>query len=94
MNALLLGEKGGLEEETRELYRRNGILHILSISSLHITILGMGLYRLLRKAGLPVWAAAVLGGMFMIGYGMLTGFGVSVCRAVGMYLLRMLAEGA
>lgn len=47
MNALLLGEKGGLEEETRELYRRNGILHILSISSLHITILGMGLYRLL-----------------------------------------------
>lgn len=94
MNALLLGEKGGLEEETRELYRRNGILHILSISSLHITILGMGLYRLLRKAGLPVWAAAVLGGMFMIGYGMLTGFGVSVCRAVGMYLLRMLAEVA
>lgn len=92
MSALLLGEKGGLEEETRELYRRNGILHILSISSLHITILGMGLYRLLRKAGLPVWAAAVLGGMFMIGYGMLTGFGVSVCRAVGMYLLRMLAE--
>ena len=94
MSALLLGEKGGLEEETRELYRRNGILHILSISSLHITILGMGLYRLLRKAGLPVWAAAVLGGMFMIGYGMLTGFGVSVCRAVGMYLLRMLAEVA
>lgn len=92
MSALLLGEKGGLKEETRELYRRNGILHILSISSLHITILGMGLYRLLRKAGLPVWAAAVLGGMFMIGYGMLTGFGVSVCRAVGMYLLRMLAE--
>lgn len=94
MSALLLGEKGGLEEETRELYRRNGILHILSISSLHITILGMGLYRLLRKAGLPVWAAAILGGMFMIGYGMLTGFGVSVCRAVGMYLLRMLAEVA
>lgn len=94
MSALLLGEKGGLEEETRELYRRNGILHILSISSLHITILGMGLYRLLRKAGLPVWAAAVLGGMFMIGYGMLAGFGVSVCRAVGMYLLRMLAEVA
>ena len=94
MSALLLGEKGGLEEETRELYRRNGILHILSISSLHITILGMGLYRLLRKAGLPVWAAAVLGGMFMIGYGMLTGFGVSVCRAVSMYLLRMLAEVA
>ncbi len=92
MSALLLGEKGGLEEETRELYRRNGILHILSISSLHITILGMGFYRLLRKAGLPVWTAAVLGGMFMVGYGMLTGFGVSVCRAVGMYLLRMLAE--
>lgn len=31
--ALLLGDKGGLEERVEDLYRQSGILHILSISS-------------------------------------------------------------
>lgn len=90
MAAILLGEKGDVDEEIRALYERNGIVHILSISGLHITIIGMGLYKLLRKAGLPVWTAAIGGALVLVLYGMMTGFGVSVCRAVGMYLLRML----
>lgn len=90
MAAILLGEKRDVDEEIRGLYERNGIVHILSISGLHITIIGMGLYKLLRKLGLPVWAAAIGGAEILILYGIMTGFGVSVCRAVGMYLLRML----
>lgn len=92
MTALLLGDRENLDVETKALYKRNGILHILSISSLHITIMGMGLYRLLRRLRTPVWAAALAGGVLMVLYGVMTGLGVSVCRAVGMYLLRMLAE--
>lgn len=92
MSALLLGDREDLDDELRDLYKRNGILHILSISSLHITVMGMGLYRLLRRLGVPVWAAALTGGILMALYGAMTGFGVSVCRAIGMYLLRMLAE--
>ncbi len=91
MAAILLGEKSDVDEEIRSLYQRNGIVHILSISGLHITIIGMGIYKLLRRVGLPVWAAAVLGAAVLVLYGMMTGFGVSVCRAIGMYLLRMLA---
>ena len=49
MCALLLGDKGDLDPELKELYQRNGILHILSISSLHITMIGMTVYQLLRK---------------------------------------------
>ncbi len=90
--ALLLGDKKELDPELKELYRQNGILHILSISSLHITILGMSLYRLLRRLRLPVTLAAVCGGVLMISYGFLTGFGVSACRAIAMYLIRMLGE--
>jgi len=90
MAAILLGEKQDVDEEIRGLYERNGIVHILSISGLHITIIGMGLYKLLRKLGVPVWAAAIGGAVILILYGIMTGFGVSVCRAVGMYLLRML----
>lgn len=94
MSALLLGDREDLDGELKALYRRNGILHILSISSLHITIMGMGLYRLLRRMGAPVGAAALTGGVVMALYGVMTGLGISVCRALGMYLLRMLAETA
>ena len=90
--ALLLGDKGGLEERVKDLYRQSGILHILSISSLHITILGMSLYRLLRRLRMPVGPAALAGSILLLSYGSLTGFGVSACRAIGMYLIRMLGE--
>lgn len=90
--ALLLGDKTELDGELKNLYKRNGILHILSISSLHITIIGMSLYRLLRRLKLPVVPAAMAGGCILLFYGCMAGFSVSACRAIGMYLLRMLAE--
>lgn len=92
MEALLLGEKGNLDGDIKELYKRNGILHILSISSLHITIIGMSVYKLLRRVGCPIWPAAVAGAVLLLLYGCMTGFGVSATRAIGMYLLRMFAE--
>ena len=91
MTAILLGDKSGLDEEVKDQYRRNGIIHILSISGLHITILGMGLYKMLKRLGVPAWFAAVCGGGALVLYGIMTGLGVSVCRAIGMYLIRMLA---
>ncbi|MCM1100671.1 MAG: DNA internalization-related competence protein ComEC/Rec2 [Acetatifactor muris] len=92
MTAVLLGDKEELDEDVKALYQRNGIIHILSISGLHITLIGMGFYRLLRRLGAPVWFAAVSGGLFVLLYGIMTGLGVSACRAMGMYLLRMLAQ--
>lgn len=90
--ALLLGDKGGLEERVEDLYRQSGILHILSISSLHITILGMSFYQILRRLRVPAGPAALAGSILLLLYGGLTGFGVSACRAIGMYLIRMLGE--
>jgi len=92
MCALLLGDKENLDPELKELYQRNGILHILSISSLHITMIGMTVYKLLRRCRIPVCPAAAAGCGLLLLYGMMTGFSVSACRAVGMYLLRMAAE--
>ena len=89
---MLLGENSGLDAETRALYQRNGIVHILAISGLHITMIGMGIYKGLRKCGGPIIVAALCGGTFIVLYGAMTGFGVSACRAVGMYLVRMLGE--
>lgn len=94
MSALLLGDKKDLDSELKDLYKRNGILHILSISSLHITIIGMTVYRLLRRIGLPICPAAVGGSVLLLLYGGMTGFSVSACRAIGMYLIRMFGEVA
>ena len=92
MKTMLLGEKGILDEEIKGLYQRNGIAHILAISGLHISMIGMGLYQLLRKAGLKIRLSAILASMVIVLYGMMTGFAVSAIRAIAMFLLQMLAQ--
>lgn len=92
MTAMLLGDKSDLDEETRQLYQENGIIHILSISGLHISIIGMSIYRWLRRVGVPMWAAAMVGSGILLLYGVMTGMSISACRAIGMFLIKMLAE--
>ena len=89
---MLLGEKYGLDQEVKELYQNNGIAHVLAISGLHITLLGMSLYRLLRRCGCPIVPAAIAGGCMILLYGGMVGWGISAVRAIGMYLIRMLGE--
>ena len=92
MKTMLLGEKGILDEEIKGLYQRNGIAHILAISGFHISMIGMGLYQLLRRAGLKIKLSAILASMIIVLYGMMTGFAVSAIRAIAMFLLQMLAQ--
>ncbi len=89
MKAMLLGEKGLLESETKQLYQANGIIHILSISGLHISLLGMGLYRMLKKYRCPRAVCALLPVAVMISYGLMTGMAVSALRAICMFCIRM-----
>ena len=50
------------------------------------------LYRLMRKAGAPFLAGALVGTLILFPYAVMTGFSVSAKRAVLMYLIRMGAE--
>ena len=92
MKTMLLGEKGLLDEEIKGLYQRNGIAHILAISGLHISMIGMGLYKILRKTGLKIPFCTVIASVVIVLYGMMTGFAVSSVRAIAMFLLQMLAQ--
>ena len=85
--AIVLGDKSNLDAELKMRYQMAGIIHILAISGLHISLLGMGLYELLKKAGLGIWPAGILALVIMLQYGMMTGGGVSTMRAVSMFLL-------
>ena len=91
LSDLLLGDKEGIDKETRELYQNNGIAHILSISGLHISILGMGCFSLLRKLRCRHIPAALASAGILVLYLIMTGMSVSATRAVGMFVIRMLA---
>lgn len=90
--AMLLGEKTDLDAETKTMYQMAGIIHILAISGLHISMLGMGLYQVLKKSGAGLFIAGLLSLFVMIQYGIMTGSGVSTMRAVCMFLLNVGAQ--
>lgn len=91
MKTILLGEKAALDEELERLYQRNGIAHILAISGLHISMLGMGFYQCIRRIGVPRRMAAIGSCVVVVMFGMMTGFSVSAIRAILMFLIQMLA---
>lgn len=91
MKAMLLGEKSGLDEEIKQLYQVNGIIHILSISGLHISLIGMGFYNILRKIRCPKPVTVLLSVFFMYSYGVMTGMSISVFRAIVMFGFRIAA---
>lgn len=92
MSAILLGDKSELDSELKELYQKSGIGHILAISGLHMSFLGIGLYKLLRRAGLPFVFAGGTGICFLLAYTLMIGCGVSSIRAFVMFFVRMGAD--
>lgn len=89
---MILGDKNSLDPETKTLYQHAGISHILVISGLHISMLGMGLFGLLRKCKRGLLSSVVLAGVLLVFYAQLTGWGVSTIRAVSMFALAMIAK--
>ncbi|MCR5740412.1 MAG: ComEC/Rec2 family competence protein [Lachnospiraceae bacterium] len=89
---LLLGDKEGIDEETETLYQNSGIAHILSISGLHISILGMGCFGLLRKLKCREVPSAMISAGILVLYGTMTGMSVSASRAIGMFVIRMFSH--
>lgn len=92
LNAMMLGEKGFLDEEIKSLYQRSGISHVLAISGLHITLLGMGVYKLLRKCSLSITLSSILSIFLMYEYGIMTGFGTSTARAIFMFTIHLVGQ--
>lgn len=91
-SAIVLGDKSNLDTETKMRYQMAGIIHMLAISGLHISVLGMGLYQLLKRVGFGIWPAGMISLMIMLQYGMMTGGSVSTMRAVCMFLLSVGAK--
>ena len=95
LQALLLGDRSRITDAQRERFARTGLMHLLAVSGLHVFLVGMVLYVLLRpllmrfrlrwrtvEVGRAVLTVIVLG-LYML----LTGGRPSVVRAVVMSTL-------
>ncbi len=89
---MTLGDKSLLDGEMKDLYQKAGISHILAISGLHVSLFGMGMYRLLRKILLPDKLCALCSVGAVVSFGLLSGMEISTVRAICMFCLGMAAR--
>ncbi len=92
VEAMLTGDRYGLDSEVADSFKKAGFAHILAISGLHISILGLGLFALLRKIGHSLaFSVSISLGMLGI-YTIFSGTQVSCQRAVIMSGLALMAR--
>ena len=89
---MLLGDKSSGDPETKVNYQVGGVMHILSISGLHLSLLGMGCYRLLCRIRLPGAIRAMAAGVLMGFYCWFTGGNVGTLRALVMFYVALGAK--
>lgn len=92
IRAMLLGEKSGIDRDTKRLFQLNGIAHILAISGVHIAIIGMTLFKLLRRISGSNVMPGIVSVCVIVLYGMMTGLASSTCRAVIMMTVVVAAK--
>jgi competence protein ComEC len=91
ITAILTGEKKQIDEEMKSYYMAGGISHIIAISGLHITAIGIAIYKLLRKKFKFVISS--IGSLFVvISFVVMTGEQVSAVRAMIMFIFYLLAN--
>ncbi len=87
--SMVCGDTSLMDPNVDLLYQKSGISHILAISGLHITFLGMGIFQLLRKLRLPAKLCILSGMGAVIVYGWFTGMASSTGRSVIMTLISL-----
>lgn len=92
LSAMLLGEKAFLDTELKLLYQESGISHILAVSGLHVSLLGMAVYQFVRHTWVGRNGAICIACLFVFVYGLFTNFSISTERAIVMFFLSMFAK--
>jgi competence protein ComEC len=103
VRAIGAGDEAGIDAGTRDAFARSGLAHVLSVSGLHLAVVALGAFRLLRALLLRLgdlpsridagrWSAAAtlpIAGLYAVG----TGASVPVLRsavAAGLLLLSVM----
>jgi competence protein ComEC len=92
LSSIAIGNKGDLLGDLRELFQTVGVAHVLAVSGLHVSVVCMSLYKLLRGRGKSFICAGIIAGIVAVFYGLLTGGSISSVRAICMFLIFLLAD--
>lgn len=87
--AMLLGEKNHVDEDVKELLQKSGLGHLIAISGLHMTFIGTGMFKVIKKLGLHKNLSIIVSILGLSFYVLLVGSSVSALRAYIMFVLRM-----
>lgn len=91
-SAMALGAKENLESDVKNLFSEAGIAYLLVVSGQHVSLVGLSLFKLLRKARLSFKTVFYITCPVVFFYAIMTGFSVSCQRAVIMCIILMLSK--
>lgn len=92
LNGILFGVQGHIDRDTRRAFSETGVVHILSVSGLHVGLVLGGLLWLLRLLKLsPAWTAPLATPLLLM-YVLMTGLNPAVVRSAVMALLLVWAH--
>ncbi|MBR3289410.1 MAG: ComEC/Rec2 family competence protein, partial [Clostridia bacterium] len=81
VSAICLGDRAELSDTVTEAFRRSGVSHLLVVSGLHVSLVALGAYTLLRRMRCRKRIAAVAALATLVLFGGLIGWRASVVRA-------------
>lgn len=90
--AVLFGDKSDIDTATKEIFRNSGIIHILTVSGLHVGFLIALVCFLLSLINIKRIYTTLISVVFLIFFNILCGFAPSVFRASVMAIVIMLSR--
>jgi competence protein ComEC len=92
LNAMLFGDRAGLNKTQRVGFERTGSFHLFVVSGMHVGLLAGLVFWLARTLQLSEWLATPFTIVLTFGFALLTGFGAPVQRALFMTAVFLLAR--
>ena len=87
LNGIIFGSQGLIDRNTRQAFTETGVVHILSVSGLHVGLVLGGMLGLMRLLRLQPGLTAPLATPVLIFYALMTGLNPAVLRSTVMALL-------
>ena len=88
--ALVAGDKSDFSSELTDNLSKSGLSHIAAVSGLHVSILGLGIYNLLRRKNGKIALVVSLVAVFL--FALITGASPSTMRATIMFVSFLLSK--
>lgn len=92
LNAMLFGDRVGLDQTQRLGFERTGSFHLFVVSGMHVALLAGMIFWLARRLRANEIVATLITILSTSAYALLTGFGAPVQRALWMTILFLLAR--